>query len=152
MTGPQPPPPECAVPRVEVEITEKLDLARLSEVSHVLDRILSLLPGEVVIDLSGCRHIDAAGIGLLLDTHRRLTRRQGALKLRNPNPRIRRILESARLDQVLPILDPPERSGADVVDQDPTAQGPAGVPVAQGRAKVTVRSLDWRRLPARRQL
>ncbi|MFE9204439.1 STAS domain-containing protein [Micromonospora sp. NPDC007230] len=140
MTGPQPPPPECAVPLVEVEITEELDLARLSEVSHVLDRILSLRPAEVVIHLSGCRHIDAAGIGLLLDVHRRMLRRQGAVKLRSPNPRIRRILETARLDQVLPILDPPGRSRSGVVDQAPPAQRPAGVPGAQGRATVTVRS------------
>ncbi|MCW3818170.1 STAS domain-containing protein [Micromonospora sp. DR5-3] len=140
MTGPQPPPPDCTVPLVEVEITEELDRARLSEVSHVLDRILSLRPGAVVIDLSGCRHVDAAGIGLLLDLHRRMTRRQGTLKLRDPNPRIRRILEMARLDQVLPILDTSGRARPEVVDQNPTGQRPAGVPVAQGRAKVAVRS------------
>ena len=40
-------------------------------------------------------------------------------------------------DQVLPILDTPGRLGA---AQEPTAQRPAGVPVAHGRAKVTVRS------------
>jgi len=138
MTGPQPPPPACTVPLVELEISEELDRVRLPGLSPVLDRVLSLGPGEMVIDLSGCRHIDAAGIGLLLDVHRRMTRGQGTLILRNPNPRIRRILETARLHQVLPILDTAERS--DGAAQPPTASRPAGLPAAQGRARVTVRS------------
>lgn len=140
MTGPQPPPPAYAVPLVELEFSVELDLARLPGVNPVLDRVLSLRPGKVVIDLSGCRHIDAAGIGLLLDVHRRLARGQGALTLRNPNPRIRRILETARLDQVLPILDAIERDRPDGADQRPSEPQPAGLPAAQGRARVTVRS------------
>ncbi|MGC1215752.1 MAG: STAS domain-containing protein [Micromonospora sp.] len=137
MTAPQPPPPDCTVPLVEIEITEELDLPRLAEVGAVLDRILSLHPREVVIDLAECRHIDAGAIGLLLDVHRRMTRRQGVLSLRSPNPRIRRILETARLDQVLPIVDRPQRPRAADPGADPARDRPAGVTVAQGRAKVT---------------
>lgn len=140
MTAPPPPPPECTVPLVEIEITEELDLVRLAEVGAVLDRILSLHPHEVVIDLSDCRHIDAAAIGLLLDVHRRMTRRQGVLTVRNPNPRIRRILDTARLDQVLPIVEMPGRPRPAVVERGVHQDRPAQVPVAHGRAKVTARS------------
>lgn len=94
---------ECAVPLIEVALGTELDRAGLSVTGPVFDRALALSPGHVVVDLAGCRHVDAAGIGLLLDVHRRLARRQAVLSLRDPNPRIRRILQTARLDQVLPV-------------------------------------------------
>jgi len=135
VTAHHPLPPECRVPRVELDITAELDLPRLSEVGAVLDRILSLHPAEVVIDLSGCRHLDAAAIGLLLDVQRRLTRRGGVLTLRDPHPRIRRILDTARPDQPLPAGDsaprPPSGGG------DAFGAGPAGP--ALGRARVVTR-------------
>ncbi|MCX4472187.1 hypothetical protein C5N14_16860 [Micromonospora sp. MW-13] len=130
---------ECTIPLVEVAVTE-FDLACLPETGAVFDRLLALRPAQVVVDLSGCRHIDAAAIGLLLDVHRRLTRADAVLTVRDPNPRIWRILQSARLDQVLPIVAG-RTPGADRSDGSP-APGPdrAGSTPA-GRAAVPVRGL-----------
>jgi anti-anti-sigma factor len=89
---------------VEVNIADGLDLARLPRSGPVFDRILSLVPEHVVVDLSGCRHIDAAAIGFLLDVHRQLFRRGATLTIRNPNARIRRILQAARIDQVVGVV------------------------------------------------
>ncbi|MFI5835570.1 STAS domain-containing protein [Micromonospora sp. NPDC051300] len=111
-------PPDSTVPHVRVEITDELDLAGLSEVAHVLDQVLALRPREVTIDLAECRHVDAAAIALLLDVHRRLSRRDAALVLSNPHPRIRRILTTAGVDASVPIVDSPR-------------------PAARGRARVT---------------
>ncbi|MGW5671947.1 STAS domain-containing protein [Micromonospora sp. NPDC003776] len=130
MTTPPQSPPECAVPLVEVEITEELDLARLSEVAVVLDRVLALRPREVIIDLAECRQVDAAAIALLLDVHRRLARRRATLTLRNPNPRIHRILETARLGETVPIVHaprPPRRPVASESTPDAPARGRARV-------------------------
>ncbi|MEH0824204.1 STAS domain-containing protein [Micromonospora sp. CPCC 205739] len=120
------------MPRVELDIVEDLDLPNLSEVGAVLDRVLSLQPAEVVIDLSECRHIDAAAIGLLLDIQRRLSRGGGVLTLRAPHPRIRRILDIAHLNEALgtvasPSPPPPQRGR--------TSAGPLGS--VRGRARVT---------------
>ncbi|MEU3453506.1 STAS domain-containing protein [Micromonospora sp. NPDC006766] len=131
MTTHQPLPAECRVPRVELDITSELALSRLSEVGAVLDRILSLQPGEVVIDLSECRHLDAAAIGLLLDAQRRMTRRGGVLTLRDPHPRIRRILDTAGPDQPRQVAD------ATPAMNDPAGGGPARP--ALGRARVVTR-------------
>ncbi|GIJ30173.1 hypothetical protein Vqi01_53350 [Micromonospora qiuiae] len=137
--------PECTVPLVEVAITE-FDLACLPETGAVFDRLLALHPTQVVIDLSGCRHIDAAAIGLLLDVHRQLVRTGGVLALRNPNPRIARILQAARLDQILPVHTdnaappaPGTRTEAPPAG-DPTLPGTAPRQSAYGRAAVTVRT------------
>ncbi|MBQ0902548.1 STAS domain-containing protein [Micromonospora sp. U21] len=134
MTGPPAPTP-CTLPLVEVCVTE-LDRACLPAAGAVFDRLLALHPTQVVVDLSRCRHIDAAAIGLLLDVHRRLARAGGVLTIRNPNPRIRRILHTARLDQVLPIVTdpPPSASGAPTPGQEPASAQPALV--AYGRAPV----------------
>ncbi|MGV9214109.1 STAS domain-containing protein [Micromonospora sp. RB23] len=117
MTGPLKPP--YALPLVEVSITQ-LDLSCLDESGAAFDRLLALRPGQVVVDLSECRYIDAAAIGLLLDVHRRLARSDGVLVVRNPNRRIHRILHHARLDQVLPIVTGPP-SAADVPGREGSA-------------------------------
>ncbi|BCJ62809.1 anti-anti-sigma factor [Micromonospora endophytica] len=142
--------PECTVPFVEVSITE-FDLACLPETGAVFDRLLALRPARVVVDLSGCRHIDAAAIGLLLDVHRQLVRTGGVLALREPNPRIARILQAAHLDQILPVHagDAPSAAGEaappPAVAEGPSSGGPARPDAAPrqpayGRATVTVRS------------
>lgn len=125
MTGPLKP-PSYALPLVEVSITQ-LDLSCLAESGAVFDRLLALSPGQVVVDLSQCRYIDAAAIGLLLDVHRRLARADGVLVLRNPHRRIHRILHHARLDQVLPIVSgPPSTSHGDPGSPDePRPAAPA---------------------------
>ncbi|WP_232521251.1 STAS domain-containing protein [Micromonospora phaseoli] len=138
---------------MEVSITE-LDLACLPETGAVFDQLLALHPEQIVIDLADCRHIDAAAIGLLLDVHRRMIRAGGVLSVRNPNPRIIRILQTARLDHILPV-----RTDASPAPAVPTAPptvvaagagtasaGDAPLPdavpraTAYGRATVTVRT------------
>ncbi|MFF5218044.1 STAS domain-containing protein [Micromonospora sp. NPDC000442] len=141
--------PECSVPLVEVSITE-FDLSCLPETGAVLDQLLALRPQQVVIDLAGCRHIDAAAIGLLLDVHRRMVRAGGVLAVRNPNPRITRILQTARLDQILPVhtdaaaAAPLTEAGATSVSAAPGAspggEAPQPRAAAYGRAAVTVRT------------
>jgi anti-anti-sigma factor len=120
------------VPRVELDLVEDLDLPHLPEVSAVLDQVLSLQPTEVVIDLSECRHIDAAAIGLLLDVRRRLNRRGAVLVVRAPHPRIRRILDTADLGET-------PRTGAPPPPPWPARRGvlPRQVPAARGQARVT---------------
>ncbi len=137
--------PECTVPLVEVAITE-FDLACLRETGAVFDQLLTLHPEQVVIDLSGCRHIDAAAIGLLLDVHRRMVRAGGVLSVRNPNPRITRILQTARLDQILPVhteTGPSPAVATDTVAPPADRAAPPGAAprtAAYGRAAVTVRT------------
>ncbi|MEU7841556.1 STAS domain-containing protein [Micromonospora sp. NPDC049114] len=134
MTGPLQP-RSYALPLVEVSINQ-LDLACLAETGAALDELLALRPRRVVVDLAGCRYIDAAAIGLLLDVHRRLTRMDGVLVVRNPNHRIQRILHLARLDQVLPIVtgtSPAPRGGPTPQDESGPAEPTL---VAVGRARV----------------
>jgi anti-anti-sigma factor len=89
------------VPVVEVVIRDALDLDGLARLGSLLDEAIGLEPAELVVDLTDCPLIDAAFIGLLLDTHRRVRRGGGYLTLRSPSPRLRRNLSLAHADGVL---------------------------------------------------
>lgn len=96
-------PSVCSVPLVEISVTDELDLAGLERTRRVLNRLLALRPARLVVDLSACQVLDAAAVGLLLDTHRRLARHDGALTLRDPSERVRRVLRAAGVAWVLPV-------------------------------------------------
>ncbi|KXK58620.1 hypothetical protein AWW66_28735 [Micromonospora rosaria] len=100
--GPPAQPP--ATELVEVALTEPLDRVAVAELGAVLDQVLGLRPARLVIDLAGCGHVDAAGIALLLDAHRRMWSFGGRLILRSPSPRLRRLFQVARVDQVLYVV------------------------------------------------
>jgi anti-anti-sigma factor len=89
---------------VEIALTEPLDRAAVAELAAVLDRVLVLRPAQLVIDLAECGHLDADGVSLLLDAHRRMWSSGGRLVLRSPSPRLRRLLQVARVDQVLHVV------------------------------------------------
>ncbi|MEV4417576.1 STAS domain-containing protein [Catellatospora sp. NPDC049609] len=105
-----------AVPLVEVQVKGVLDAHAAPGVNHLLEEALVLRPRQIVVDLTECEAIDAAGILLLLDAHRRAARDGGTVALRSPNARARRSLRLARVDRILQIL--PLRT-ADVPLQGP---------------------------------
>jgi anti-anti-sigma factor len=92
------------VPLVEVQVRGDLDVRSAPSVNDVLEEALALHPRQLVIDLADCELIDAAGILLLLDTHRRAMRDGGTVALRSPSARARRNLKLARVDRVLQVL------------------------------------------------
>ncbi|GLY26150.1 STAS domain-containing protein [Micromonospora sp. NBRC 101691] len=135
---------------MEITVTEPLDLTGVRKLGPVVDAVVARRPTRLVIDMSACAHVDAAGIGLLLDTHRRMWRLGGALTLRSPSPRIRRLLQVARVDQVFHVVaesDPVDTSGSETGSGSPRVAGAApvgapssatAVPVSPVRARATV--------------
>jgi anti-sigma B factor antagonist len=94
------------VPLVEVVVRGQLDAVSAPEVHDVLEQAMLLSPAELVIDLADCPFIDAAGIMLLLDAHRRAVRNGGVVALRSPSPRLERNLKLAHVDRVLKVIWP----------------------------------------------
>jgi anti-anti-sigma factor len=94
------------VPILEVAISGDLDVWSAPSVNHLLDEAIALAPGQLIIDLAGCPSIDASGILLLLEAHRRTMRYGGIVALRSPSARLQRNLRLARVDRVLHILAP----------------------------------------------
>jgi anti-sigma B factor antagonist len=102
------------VPMVEIVVPHDAD-GSASRLHALLDEALALNPRELVVDLTSCPLVDAAGIGLLLDAHRRVHGAGGVLTLRSPSSRLRRNLKLARVDSVLRVTpaEPPSTSPPD---------------------------------------
>lgn len=64
---------------------------------------LAGLTGAVTCDCAALDYISSAGIGVVVETFKRLTRNGGSLRLVNVPPRIRTVFRYAGLDQVLPM-------------------------------------------------
>lgn len=92
------------VPLVEVQVRGDLNASSAPGVNDVLEEALALHPRQLVIDLADCEIIDAAGILLLLDAHRRAMRDGGMVALRSPSERARRNLKLAKVDRVLQVI------------------------------------------------
>lgn len=82
-----------------VQMTGRLDAAeseRALEVLRGIDRSL-------VLDCSGLDYISSAGIGVLIETYKRLTATGHSFKLVKMLPRVRNIFAYAGLDRILTI-------------------------------------------------
>ncbi len=92
-----------AVP-VEVHVTHELRAPALGRFESAVLEALTAVPHVLVVDLSRCPGIDAAGIRMLLDLHRQLRRGGSRLRVREPSPQVRRVMHVARADQILDIV------------------------------------------------
>jgi anti-anti-sigma factor len=105
------------VPLIEIRVATPLTAEFAGAVDRLLDDAVTLRPARLVVDLSECEYVDATGIALLLDVHRRIWRDGGRLTLQGMSPRLHRILHIARVDRVLHAataphtIDPAARSG-----------------------------------------
>lgn len=84
---------------VVLVVSGELDLATVPLLAAAMAGVLreGARP-HVVLDLAGLDFMDAAGLGCITRTERRLSTRGGALVVRGPSPPARRLLELCDLD------------------------------------------------------
>jgi anti-anti-sigma factor len=88
-------------PLLEIRVSEPLDARTVLSVGGLFEDAVALRPAHLIVDLAGCEYLDATGITLLVDTHRKIWQDGGRMTLRGLSPRLHRILEIARVDRVL---------------------------------------------------
>lgn len=59
---------------------------------------------DVTIDCGECDFIDSAGLSVLLSLRSRVTREGGAVRLVDPSPAVRRLIEVSGLDGVFVVV------------------------------------------------
>jgi anti-anti-sigma factor len=67
-----------------------------------IDNLLASGAPRIVINLEQVNHVDSAGLGSLIEMHRKIKAKGGGIKLCNLGPNLMRALEIARL---LPIFE-----------------------------------------------
>lgn len=88
---------------VLVEVAGELDLGSAPELQDALERARNAAPELIVVDLRKLEFIDMAGLRVLLAQHDEARRRSRRLVLVNVGRPIRRVLELARVTEVLTI-------------------------------------------------
>jgi anti-anti-sigma factor len=79
---------------------ETLGLETRVEVRHAAARLLEGMPegtGRLVIDLTGTREVDSAGLGVLMLIQRMAAERRQLVVLRNPSEEVRFLLTLTKL-------------------------------------------------------
>jgi len=80
--------------------------AELTHSAHELEElrkeVLEQSDTRVIIDLSRVTRIDSAGLGQLMSCYSHLIKNRGALKVLNPKPEIRKMLDMTGLSTIIP--------------------------------------------------
>jgi anti-sigma B factor antagonist len=83
-----------------VALVGRLDAAEADRV----DQALKELSGPLVLDCSELEYISSAGLGILIEAHKRLLAAGHGLTLANLVPRVRNVFAYAGLDRLLKIV------------------------------------------------
>lgn len=96
-------------------VTGEIDLSNAADLADALSAAADEATLGLVVDLTGVRHIDSAGVRLLFDLRRRLTQRRLALALAVPaGARIRDVLDMAAVQETVPLAETVEDAVAAV--------------------------------------
>jgi anti-anti-sigma factor len=88
-----------------VEVRGDLDAATCGQLRGRLMEIVSAGANTVVIDCARLAFMDSTGLGVLVETHKRLAERgsKKAISLRNASPSIRRLFSISGLDALIDV-------------------------------------------------
>jgi anti-sigma B factor antagonist len=87
-------------------VTGLLELVA-ANATQVRDEIRAALPPATIqldLDLSSLTFLDSSGLGTLISLHKTLRSRNGMVRLLQPAPNVRQILELTRLHRVFEIV------------------------------------------------
>ena len=83
--------------------------AELTHSAHELEElrreVLEQSDSRVIIDLSRVTRIDSAGLGQLMSCYSHLVKNRGALKVLNPTPEIRKLLDMTGISTLIPAFE-----------------------------------------------
>jgi anti-anti-sigma factor len=86
-----------------VRLTGRLDIEGVQVIDQRFSFATTIQAARLVIDLSEVTFLASIGIRLLMTTARAQSLRGGKVVLAGPQPLVRRVLETAGIDQLVPI-------------------------------------------------
>ena len=94
---------------LEVSVSGRLDSYWADYLAEELSEIVQQGVHTIQLDLAEVRYLSSAGIAVLLRFHRELARIDGSMRVSNPSPMVRKVLEISGLAKIV-LLDSPEAS------------------------------------------
>jgi len=86
-------------------LTGTLTLDSGGELREAVQRVLSRLRCQILMDFSQVTYVDSCGLGEVLQVYTTLSRRGGTLKLLGITPQCRQLLKVAKLMNVLEVFE-----------------------------------------------
>ena len=88
-----------------VAVTGELELATAPRLRQEVVGLVGEGHVQIVLDLSGVDFVDSVGLGVIVSVLKRVRGRGGELVVAGPVPRVRRLFELTRLDEIIPLHD-----------------------------------------------
>ena len=92
---------------VHIRVDGELDILTAPKLASLLNSILREHPADVVLDLRRVDFLDSAGLGVLLNAHRRLARASKGMSVICDDGPVKRVFELARLTETLGVVSAP---------------------------------------------
>jgi anti-anti-sigma factor len=81
-------------------LVDSIDAFNSEEVKAELDSVAAAHP-KTVIDLGRVKFVDSSGCGALVEMHKQFDTGGGGLRLCNPTPHVKTVLDMVRLNRIL---------------------------------------------------
>jgi len=86
---------------VVIRLSGDLDMTGVTQARAAIDAALASQPGRIILDVSTLEYMDSSGIALLV----LVTRMAPEVRIRNPTPIVRQLIEMTGLSGILQITD-----------------------------------------------
>lgn len=114
-------------PVLVVRISGEIDLSNASDLQHAIVEAVSNTARGMVVDLSGVRYLDSAGVRMLADLAERFRWRQQVLRVAAPDgSRVRGVLSMAGAEDLVPLDLTVDEARARILAPPKAGEGPNG--------------------------
>ena len=80
-----------------IKLSGEIDMANVDSLRRLIEPVVARAPECVIFDLAALKFMDSSGIALLLQ----VSAKAGAVRLRDPSPLVRRMIDATGLSDVL---------------------------------------------------
>jgi anti-sigma B factor antagonist len=81
------------------------DIGQCEKLLAALDQLVARRTALIVLDLTDLEFICSQGLGAIITAHLKSRHHKGQIRLVNPQPAVREVLETARLTKLFPIFN-----------------------------------------------
>jgi len=89
---------------VHLGLQGRLDVKGVTDIQYEFLQRTTWVPKRTIVDLSEVSYVASFGISMLVSAARELERKGGKLVLSNPNPLVRKTIETSGLHGIVPLV------------------------------------------------
>lgn len=89
---------------VVARLQGSLDLAAISDLERLVNRLSAQRPARLVLDLQGVDFLASLGVGQLVTLHHAVKAASGRMTLAGAGPDVGRVLQRCRVDTLIPMV------------------------------------------------